>query len=30
MLAYIKGTAEDMRENSVIIENNGIGFESKK
>ena len=27
MLAYIKGTAEDMRESSVILENNGIGYE---
>ena len=27
MIAYIKGTASDMTETSVILENNGIGFE---
>ncbi len=27
MIAYIRGTASDMTENAVILENNGIGFE---
>ncbi len=27
MIAYVRGTAEDMTENSVIIDNGGIGYE---
>ena len=27
MIAYIKGTAENLTENSVVLDNNGIGFE---
>ena len=27
MIAFVKGTAEDLTENSVVLDNNGIGFE---
>lgn len=27
MISYIKGTAEDLTENSVVLDNNGIGYE---
>ena len=29
MLEYIKGTVEDAYENTIIVENNGIGYDIK-